>query len=149
MNIPTRFSRLQPADQWLIRHMQELAFGRLTIRVLAGAADREGGCRIIRTQKLLGGNSGPRPQAQQSDFDDGDATANGQSGSCAVAAFDSREQWRSVTDASRRDPTSDFPRTLPASRVADSANSGRPGRANDANDARFRFSIYFQNLPRS
>ena len=64
-----RYASLPAADQWLVRHFQHIAFGRLTFTVRGGQAHPGSGYRIARTHKLDGGaDNGPRPQLARMDF---------------------------------------------------------------------------------
>lgn len=63
-----RFAALDAADQWLVRKLQEIAFGRLTFTVTAGHAQPAAGYRLARTRKLAGYRHDARPQAGHADF---------------------------------------------------------------------------------
>lgn len=68
MNTSTQFAALSAPDQWLVRQLQNIAFGRLTFSVRRGAAHPSDGFSIARTRKLLGDESKPRPQTTREDF---------------------------------------------------------------------------------
>ena len=68
MAVPLRFAALAAADQWLIRQLQCIGFGRITFAVCRGSAAPSAGFRIARTQKLLAPASTVRSASAQSDF---------------------------------------------------------------------------------
>lgn len=68
MSVPSRFAELPASDQWLIRQMQAIAYGRLSFSIQSGFPNPKAGYRVVRTQKLSGGSGGPRPEAASDDF---------------------------------------------------------------------------------
>jgi len=68
MTVPLRFAALAASDQWLIRQLQNIGFGRITFSICKGAAAPNLGFRIARTQKLLNPESASRPGSTQVDF---------------------------------------------------------------------------------
>ena len=61
--------QLSGPNRWLIGQCQQLNFGRITFHVRRGEPDRDRPWRTRRTVKLTGGENGPRPEAELSDFE--------------------------------------------------------------------------------
>lgn len=70
MSIPTRYAALSAPDQWLIRSLQQIGFGRISFTVLGGSAYPPSGHRVVRTVKLRAGGEDvrPMPQLLRADF---------------------------------------------------------------------------------
>src|SRR5690606_10933447 len=70
MSVPTRYAALSAPDQWLVRQMQQLGFGRISFTVQGGCAHPSAGYRVFRTVKLRAGGEDvrPMPQVLRADF---------------------------------------------------------------------------------
>lgn len=69
MSVISQFAALSANDQWMIRQLQAVGFGRLTFSVRSGCANPDYGFRTVHTRKLLGGDSARRPKLSLADFD--------------------------------------------------------------------------------
>lgn len=64
-----RFQALSEARQRLLRQMQVVGFGQITVHTVDGEADLNRPWRTRQTVKLAGGQNGPRPEADRVDFE--------------------------------------------------------------------------------
>lgn len=64
-----RFRDLSEARRRLLRLMQDVNFGRITLRVRDGEPDVARPWRTRRTVKLAGGENGPRRETDVADFE--------------------------------------------------------------------------------
>ncbi|HEV7299579.1 MAG TPA: hypothetical protein VGN72_09465 [Tepidisphaeraceae bacterium] len=70
MQAPVKYSSLSAPDQWWIRQLQQLGFGRISFIVQGGSAHPAAGYRVVRTVKLRAGGEDvrPMPQVLRADF---------------------------------------------------------------------------------
>ena len=61
MPVPTRYAALSAPDQWLVRQLQQIGFGRISFTVRSGSAHPMTGYRVVRTVKLRAGGADVRP----------------------------------------------------------------------------------------
>ena len=64
-----RQSDLSRPERDLVRVMQTINFGRISLRVQGGEPDQTQAWRTLRTVKLATGSNGPRPEARTADFE--------------------------------------------------------------------------------
>lgn len=69
MSVPSQFAALPADDQWLIRQLQEIGFGRLSFSTRAGSANPASGFHIAHTRKLNGVENIKRPECALVDFE--------------------------------------------------------------------------------